>query len=498
MSTARRITIGTAQLTLSNIFVRMLALVSMPILTRLLTPGAYGTAAMAMTLTSFISSAALAGADISYIRAYHAKQFAPAEAVEAFTWRYSMAGAIVAAIAVEVFWGPLSRAFSLPAYAGWLVSACIVLSVASIMSSVKARLENRNGILSIATAGTGIGSTAAGIGLAYWGWRNEFPLLISMVALYLLPVLMLGMPPLRTLLTPTHLNAAVRQRIFGIGAGAVVAAPAFAIMTLSDRWFMGYSQGTDAAGIYSVAYSVAIAGMTVNSAGLYVWTPEATRLFESGRSDSIQQIATITEVMIAVLAWVWLGVAAAGGDVIRLLTTQAFYGGAAAVPLIAGAVFFHGIIQLANTVYVLEKRVNQTIWWLAAGAAVSLLLNAAIIPYAGMYGAAVCQLLSFGFVALGLSYHARRIFAGRINWPRILLTVLTALATAFAVIPPWSGNPLASLLLKFPAMLLAAAIIASYFGAGSIVWALLCKTKTAASIKPASGIEPLGCEEPGQ
>ena len=359
MSTVRRITLGTAQLTLSNVFVRLLSLVSMPILTRLLTPGAYGAAAMAMTLTAFISAAALGGADISYIRAYHAKQTAPAGAVEAFTWRYSMASAILAAIAAEVFWGPVSNIFSLPSYAGWLVSACIVLSVAMVMATARARLQSRNGALSIATACAGIGSMAATIALAYAGWRNELPLLVALAAGYLIPVLILGVPPLRVLLKPSGLSPTVRRHIFGIGIAAVVSAPSYAIMSSSDRWFLAYYQNAGTAGIYSVAYGVAIIGMTVNAAGLYIWTPEATRLFEARLPNSVRQLGNITEAMIAVLAWVWLAVAAAGGDIIRLFAAPAFHEGAAVVPLIAGSVFFHGVGHLANTVYVLEKRLHR-------------------------------------------------------------------------------------------------------------------------------------------
>ena len=494
MSTVRRITFGTAQLTLSNVFVRLLSLVSMPILTRLLTPGAYGAAAMAMTLTAFISAAALGGADVSYIRAYHAKQTAPAAAVEAFTWRYSMASAILAAIAVEVFWGPVSNIFSLPSYAGWLVSACIVLSVAMVMATARARLQSRNGTLSIATACAGMGSVAASIALAYAGWRNELPLLVALAAGYLIPVFILGVPPLRVLLKPSGLSPTVRRHIFGIGIAAVVSAPAYAIMSSSDRWFLAYYQNADTAGIYSVAYGVAIIGMTVNAAGLYIWTPEATRLFEARLPNSVQQLGNITEAMIAVLAWVWLAVAAAGGDIIRLFAAPAFHEGAAVVPLIAGAVFFHGVGHLANTVYVLEKRLHRSVWWWAAGAAASLLLNAVLIPRAGMLGAAASQLLAFAITALGLSFNARRMFAQHINWMRILLVLFTALAAAFAMVPAWSKEPLVSLLLKSLAILLSALIVASYFGPESILRAVLARTKVIPHTEPAAQMEPAGNE----
>ncbi len=497
MSIGRRIAFGTAQLTLGNLFVRLLSLVSIPILTRLLTPGAYGTAAMAITLISFISAAALAGADISYIRAYYAKQTAPSCAVEAFTWRYSMASALIAAAAVAAFWGPLAKAFSLPSYAGWLVSGGIVLSVASTMASARARLQSRNGALTIATACAGLGSVAASIPLAYAGWRNELPILAGLATSFLIPVLILGIPPLGVLLRSSGLSPAVRRDIFGIGIAAVVNAPAYAIMTSSDRWFLAYHQGADTAGIYSVAYGIAIVGMTVNAAGLYVWTPEAARLFEARLPNSIQQLGRITEVMIAALAWVWLAVAAAGGDIVRLFTAPAFHEGAAIVPLIAASVFFHGVIHLGNTVCILEKRLHRSAWWWAAGAASSLLLNAVLIPYAGMLGAAVSQLLAFAVTALGLSFNARRMLAEHINWMRVLLVLFTVLAAALAAVPAWSEAPLVSLLLKFPVVLLTAPIIASYFGAGAILRTALAGAKAVPQTELTTQMELAGNEHSG-
>ncbi len=487
MNTVRRITLGTAQLTLSNVFVRLLSLVSMPILTHLLTPGAYGTAAMVATLASIISVVAIAGADVSYIRAYHAKQIAPSDAVEAFTWRYAMASAILAAVAAKAFWGPLSQVFSLPSYAGWLVSASIVLSVTATMSTTRARLRGRNAVLSIATACAGLGSTAAAIVLAYSGWHNEFPLLISIAAGFLISVLMLGMPPLGVLLKPSGLSFGVRRNILGINFVSIVAAPAYMFMALSDRWFLGYFQDASSAGIYSVGYSVAIMGMTVNTAVVTIWMPEATRIFEAAAPDSTKQLAEMTEALIAVFACAWLAVTAAGGDAIRLLSATAFHAGTTVIPCIAGMVFFHGVIQLANTVYVLEKRVHRTIWWWAAGLAVCLLLNLTLIPRAGMLGAAMSQLLAFATVALGLSLNARRMFAGHINWMRLLLVLLTSLAAALVMVPAWAERPLVSLLLKFPAGLLVALILASYFGAASRLKANLGLLKARQSLERTGG-----------
>ena len=137
MTLVRRLAFGAAKLTVSNLAVRLLSIVSMPILTRLLDPSAYGTSAMAAAIVSFASVIALAGADVSYIRAYLSERTAPRSAVEIFTWHYALAAALIAAILTLASWWAISRALLLPFYAGWLVALSIVLSVALAMATLK-------------------------------------------------------------------------------------------------------------------------------------------------------------------------------------------------------------------------------------------------------------------------------------------------------------------------------------------------------------------------
>jgi O-antigen/teichoic acid export membrane protein len=74
MTFTRRLISATTQLTLSNGVVRLLSIVTMPILTALLSPQAYGVAALAGTVISLVSVFGLAGVDMSYARAYHSSQ----------------------------------------------------------------------------------------------------------------------------------------------------------------------------------------------------------------------------------------------------------------------------------------------------------------------------------------------------------------------------------------------------------------------------------------
>ena len=450
MSLIRSVALGTAELTISNVLVRVISLLAMPLLTSLLGPGAFGAAALVTTFISLVSVIALAGADLSYIRAYHAEKPQFRHAVELVTWRFALGSSIVAAFLSILCWNLISDVLLLPFYAGPLIAAGVILSVTMAMTKARARLDGRYRAISIATMASGAGATAIAIGVAYCGRRDALPLILSLLATYLIPVLFLGLPPLPRLLSKSGLSFVHQKHILGMGAATIVTAPAYWVISSSDRWFLKLFQDTNAVGIYSISCSVAIAGMAVHSAILTIWTPEATRLYESRSSTSLEQLGNITELMIVVLACTWLAVTAAGGDIVRLVTAPAFHAGAVIIPFVAGGVFLYGIGYLAHTAYLLEKRVHHTIPWWAGGAIACLIFNAILVPWIGLAGAGLAQLLSFAVPAVGLMTGARHVLLGCIGWLRLAVVSITVFAAALLMLPSWAETPFESLLMKFP------------------------------------------------
>ena len=75
----------------------------MPILTGLLSPDVYGSAALAATLISLLSVFALAGVDVSYVRAYQNKNDHNPDAVEAYAWRFALALGLAAPLRAGVY-----------------------------------------------------------------------------------------------------------------------------------------------------------------------------------------------------------------------------------------------------------------------------------------------------------------------------------------------------------------------------------------------------------
>jgi len=448
---ARRIFSATSVLTASGMLARMLSLITMPVLTRLLAPNAYGIAAIAGTMISLICMIAVAGMDMSYARAYHANRRPAGSAVEIFAWRYSLvSGAIAGVAATLVWWLIVADLLSLPSYLAPWIGCGVLLSVVSIMAQTYARLHNRYGKLAVSTIVAGLAMALVSVGVALWWRQDELALILSIVIGYLVPIAILGGPAVHRLCKASDLTITERIDVTRIGLAGIVTAPMFWILTSMDKWFLGYFDDSASVGIYSVGYSIGILGMIVNNAIQSVWLPEVAREYERSGDDARVHLSRIAEWLVSALALVWLAIAAIGGDIVRLMAGPAFQGAAEVIPYIAAGVLFYGISQLANGTLLLKHKLHYAMWWWLAAALLCVALNFVLVPIVGRLGAAITQSIAFLFVAGGIEFGAQKVFPLQIRVRRLGFVLAGIGVLGVLMSRPWSVSPVQSLLGKMP------------------------------------------------
>jgi O-antigen/teichoic acid export membrane protein len=441
---------------LSNGVVRLFSIVSMPILTSLLSPQAYGVAALAGTVISLIAMFALAGIDMSYARAYHSAQPPSGVSVEHYCWRFAILSALLSAVFGAVVWWFFNR----DSIMAILVALGIAFSVASTMAASRARLAGRYRAMALTTIAAGIICLAASIGIAAIWRRDALALLFPMLLGYLIPVLLLGAPSIAGLAKPSGLTRNQGAALIKIGLAGVVTAPMFWLLSSSDRWFLQHFHGAEAVGVYSIGYSVGVVGLMVETAVRLVWLPEAVREYEQDPARAQVTLGRLMSRLVALLALIWLAVAAGGGDIIRWLANERFHAAADYVPYIAGGVFFYGVLHLANTGLLLAKQLNWAALWWVAGALVCTLLNLALVPRYGGVGAAVTQAASFAFISLGILATSQTKCRLHLDWSRLATAALIILPAGVFLAPPWHGTAPFSLLMKLPIGVAVAVIVA--------------------------------------
>ena len=461
MSLSRRVVAGTTQLTLTNGVVRLLSVVTMPILTGLLSPQAYGVATLVGTIISLVSVIALAGIDMSYARAYHGTESASGSAAEHFCWRYSIGATLFAAALAVIGWQFLeTEVAALGGWTGIVIALGIIFSVVHTMANTRARLHSRYGATAWSIIIAGVASVALSIGIAQWWRQDALALLIPMLLSYVIPALMLGMPAFFELARPSILTRRESTGLIKIGVAGVVTAPMYWLLSFSDRWFLEHYQGIEAVGVYAIGYSVAIVGMILNTAIMAVWLPEATREYEDDPARARVTLGRLMGRIIVLMAIVWLAVAAAGGDLVRLLSNERFHAASEFVPYIAGAVFFNGVLHLGNACLLLARQLRwAALWWLAGGV-VCIVLNLILVPYYGGLGAAITQTLSFALISLAIVATAWFLIRFRLELARLAAALTVIAAFGVLLIPAWHADALMSLAMKLPVGIVACLVTA--------------------------------------
>jgi len=468
---ASRIASATSKLGLSQASVRLLSLITMPLLTRLLPPAAYGTVALMGTVVSLVAVFALAGIDMSYMRTCTGTMGPFACAAETFAWQFALLSALLAGLVAGAVWFLAAPAVGVPKYLTSLVSLAVLGSVANSMAQTRARLRERYGGLSLAICASGLASAVVSLSTAFLWRRDAMALVLSLVASYFVPVLILGIPSRRSLFAASKLTWEERSRFLKIGIAGILTAPAYWVLSSSDRWVLGHFEGPASVGIYSVGYSVAIMGMMANDVALSVWTPATVREYAKDPELARITLGGVAQSIIAAFACIYLVVAAAGGDVIRLLTAPAFHGAASIVPFVAAAVLFYGLYHVAASTFLLMHRFSHLVRWWIFGGLFSISGNLLLVPYLGRVGAALTQTMTFGVIGIGVLLAAQRLYRLELSGPRVIGVIAGVLAAGFAMSPAWSTDPLSSLLMKFPVGVFTAFLVFRLLAPRFLPWA---------------------------
>ena len=468
MNQGRKIVSATMLLTFSNLSVRLLSLFTLPILTRLLPPEAFGSASIAMSMMALLSVFALAGMDMSYARSHFATQGPSGPAAERFAWRHAIATSVLMGGLGGLGWLVASHWLDLSPGLGVLVGIGVVVSVLNIMALVRARLGGHYRRMAASIFASGVLTAGATITMAMFWRQDGSVIMFGILAGQLLVMIVVGIPAPKMLWHPSGLAPQERRAVLAIGLAGVITAPLYWVLTSLDRWFLGAIDGAATVGIYSVAYNVGALGVMVNTAVAAVWLPEAVKLFEADRQAAPARLGVLAEGLTIGLAVVWLAVTAAGGDTLRLLTPPEYHAGAIAIPFIAGAVFFNGVLLMVNAGALLTHKLYKTAILMLVGGAVCVALNLVLIPVLGLLGAAIAQAASFSMIAVGVWYNNRRVFPLPNGFGKVGACGAAMILAAVGMFPAWSAAPLISLLFKAPVGLAIAATVA-YFGAPKIV-----------------------------
>lgn len=188
----------------------------------------------------------------------------------------------------------------------------------------------------------------------------------------------------------------------------------------TDRFFLTHLRGLDEVAAYAAAFSLAAIAAFFYSVLGFTLFPVLAESWAKGRKD---ETAIIMERMLQVYLICLMpfiaGMAVVGQDVIALLSNEACAASKPVFLLLACNVGLFGIYQIAFYVVLLGRGGMPNLGLMAVAAIVNALLNAFLIPWMGMIGAALSGFASNSLLAALTLYLSRHVLLWRFPWKNI-------------------------------------------------------------------------------
>lgn len=211
------------------------------------------------------------------------------------------------------------------------------------------------------------------------------------------------------------------------------------IMGVSDRYMVQYFLGSDANGIYAVAYKIPTILTILASVFLDAW--QLSAIVESGgsRNAHLRFYGRIWDAFTSVVLLGAGGIIAASPLLIRILADPSYYDAWRYVPMLTLSMAAAAFSNFMGSVYVVTKKSTASFWTSLAGAAANIVLNLWLIPRIGIQGAAVATFASCLVVFLIRLVSARRILPFPLSGVKLALGVGALLLQTAFLLFHWPG-----------------------------------------------------------
>jgi len=446
-----------------DIVAKGIALVTIPLYTRHVSPAGYGAANSLLTAVILASIFLRVGVGEAFIRFYfddddqQRRDRIARTATATVAWTTTVAAAVAVALA-----GPLSRlilGFDDP-----LLIDCAVVGLWSFtnleMAYAQLRVDERRRayvFASGANVALTVAFTVALVVIAHQGARG---LLLGNFGASALVVLGLWWLLRRRFSLRVHwadLRAMLRFGLPTVPADASVYA-----LQVADRFYLYRSYSHAAAGAYSVALQFATVVFVMVRGFQYAWPPLAYSIASDVEASRLYSL--VTTYFLLATGVIVAAVALAGRWIVRLLAAPQYFSAHTALPWLALAWTLYGLYQVMIVITGRARATSRNLPAAAAGLLVNVVLLLVLVPHGGLNlgiagaGIALCG----AYVAMLLVMHllTRRLFPVGFQWRRLtqLTLILAGVAVSGELLLPTSGFAGIALrllwLLLIPALLL--------------------------------------------
>jgi O-antigen/teichoic acid export membrane protein len=207
------------------------------------------------------------------------------------------------------------------------------------------------------------------------------------------------------------------------------------VTSVSNRYFVNGFFGADANGIYAVVYKIPTLLTLISTVFMQAWQFSAVLESENDRKAHIDFFSKVWGSFQSVMFLVAGVVTALSVTLIKILTTESFYGASKYIPMLTAAMVYSAFANFMGSVYVVEKRSKNSFLTTMVGAIATLVLTLLLIKTPlGVQGAAIATFVSYLLVFVIRAINASKYIPFKLYWSNVILnTLIIIVQTVFMV-----------------------------------------------------------------
>jgi O-antigen/teichoic acid export membrane protein len=419
---------------------KLVAVALLPVYTRYLAPGDYGTADLLLTLVILLSLIIRLGLVEAFVRFYYLdadreERDRVARAVTGLILIATTATALVGA----AFAGPLSELIL--GFRDATLMAITVLGLWSFtnleMAYALLRVDERAGTFLRASLTNVALTIALSVYLVVFRDQGARGLLLGNFAAS--TVVLLGLLWVLRERVGLRVDRVRLPALLRFGLPTVPAEVSVFALNIVDRAYLYRVESEGAAGLYSLAVKLSAVVILATRAFQYAWPPLAYSIRDEDEARRFYALVATYYVLAAGL--VVAALTLLGRWAIRLLTEPAFFAAHRALPWVALGWALYGLflvlVVMAGRAGVTTRNFPAAL----AGLVVNALLLVALVPPLGIVGAGIALCGAYVVMLVVMYVLAHRLFAVAFEWGRLaqLVAVIGGVAVAGDLLLPTAG-----------------------------------------------------------
>ncbi|MFL6279523.1 MAG: polysaccharide biosynthesis C-terminal domain-containing protein [Vicinamibacterales bacterium] len=427
-----------------DVAIQALNFLLLPIYVKYLTKADYGVLALLASVEATVKLFFRWGVDGAFMRFWYDCQDEPARQRLASTLFFFLLGANGVLLVVSLVASPFISERLLQSSGNTLALQLVLLNTFAIGFTFipfhVLRIQGRAREFSALTLARSASTLVLRLVLVIGAGLGVMGVVLAdvMVTAVLLVVMLRWFAPL---LRPMFSGQILRQSL-GFGLPRIPHGFAMQLMAVGDRFVMTRFLGVQDIGVYSMGVSFGLIEKIVLGAFEYAWAPF---YYATAREpDAAPVFSAVTTYGVAILALMTAGLSAIAADLLDVVTHGQYVAAADIVTWTAVGVFFYGVYLLTSIGLNITSKTAYYPITTAAGAALNIGLNFALIPRFGIIGAAWANGAAYAVQAALAFRFSQRFYPigyeyGRISRVMIAALIAFLVARKLPSMPPLAG-----------------------------------------------------------